>query len=200
MEFALLTGLGLAAPAGLNAYIPLLVLALAARFSSSVTLAPPFDALSSTWAIAIILLLLTIELVVDKVPGVDHINDILQTVVRPLAGAVLAIAATSEAVSINPVLAGALGLTAAGAVHAAKVTTRATSTATTAGLFNPVISFGEDLLAAISSITAVFLPLAVLVFLIAFAGFVIFGLIRRLRRSPETPPAPGPPGSSGLRR
>lgn len=200
MEFALLTGLGLAAPAGLNAYIPLLVLALAARFSSSVTLAPPFDALSSTWAIAIILLLLTVELVVDKVPGADHINDLFQTIIRPAAGALLAIAATSEAVSINPVLAGALGLSAAGAVHAAKVTTRATSTATTVGLFNPIISFGEDLLAAISSITAIFLPLAVLVFLIGFIGFVIFGLVRRLRRTPATTATGESPGSPGLRR
>lgn len=200
MEFALLTGLGLAAPAGLNAYIPLLVLALAARFSSTVTLAPPFDALSSTWAIAIILLLLTVELVVDKVPGVDHINDLLQTVIRPVAGALLAIAATSEAVTINPVLAGALGLTAAGAVHAAKVTTRATSTATTAGLFNPVISFGEDLLAAISSITAVFLPLAVLVFLIGFVGFVLYGVYRRVRPGPAPAASGQPPASPDLRR
>ena len=72
MEFALLTGLGLAAPAGLNAYIPLLVLALAARFSTAVTLASPFDVLSSTWAIVILLVLLTVELVVDKVPGLDN--------------------------------------------------------------------------------------------------------------------------------
>ncbi len=184
MELALLTGLGLAAPAGLNAYIPLLVLALAARFSSTVTLGPPFDALSSTWAIAIILVLLTIELVVDKVPGIDHLNDIVQTVIRPAAGAVLTLAATSDAVAINPVLAGALGVTVAGSVHAAKVATRVTSTTTTAGLFNPVISFAEDALAALSSIVAVFLPLAVLVFLIGFAAFAVWGLMRRLRPKP----------------
>lgn len=186
MELALLTGLGLAAPAGLNAYIPLLVLALAARFSSAVTLAPPFDVLSSTWAIAVILLLLTVELVVDKVPGIDHLNDIVQTVIRPAAGAVLTLAATSEAVTINPALAATLGITVAGSVHAAKVATRVTSTTTTAGLFNPVISFAEDVVAAISSIVAVFLPLAVLVFLIGFAAFAVWGLLKRLRPKPAS--------------
>ena len=182
MEFALLTGLGLAAPAGLNAYIPLLVLALAARFSESVTLAAPFDLLASTPAIIVLLLLLTVELVVDKVPGVDHINDLINTVIRPVAGALLAVAVTSEAVAINPVLAGALGLTAAGTVHAAKATTRVASTGTTAGLFNPLISFAEDLVATISSLLAIFVPVAVLVVLLGFAIFAVRGVLRRFQR------------------
>jgi hypothetical protein len=197
VEFALLTGLGLAAPAGLNAYIPLLVLALAARFSTAVTLAPPYDVLSSTWAIVIILLLLTVELVVDKVPGLDHANDLLQTVVRPAAGAVLTLAVTSEAVAIHPILAAALGLTVAGSVHAAKVATRVTSTTTTAGLFNPIISVGEDVLAAVSSIVAIFLPIAVLVFLLGFAGFIIWGIQRRLQPQPANV---APDESTSLRR
>jgi hypothetical protein len=197
VEFALLTGLGLAAPAGLNAYIPLLVLALAARFSTAVTLASPFDVLTSTWAIVILLILLTVELVVDKVPGLDHANDLLQTVVRPAAGAILALAVTSEAVAINPILAAALGLTVAGSVHAAKVATRVTSTTTTAGLFNPVISVAEDVLAAVSSIVAIFLPIAVLVFLLGFAGFVVWGILRRLQAKPAKV---APDESTSLRR
>jgi hypothetical protein len=181
VEFALLTGLGLAAPAGLNAYIPLLVLALAAKFSDTVTLAAPYDLLSSNLGIGIILLLLSVELVVDKVPGLDHVNDLFNTVVRPAAGALLVLSATSDAVSINPILAGLLGIGAAGTVHAAKVTTRAASTTTTAGLFNPVLSFGEDVVAAVASIVAIFVPLAVLVFLIGFAAFAAWAILRRLR-------------------
>lgn len=184
MEVALLTGLGLAAPAGLNAYIPLLVLALAARFSNAVTLGAPYEFLSSNLGIGIILLLLTIELVVDKIPGVDHVNDLLGTIIRPAVGALVMLGATSDAVTINPVLAGVLGLGAAGTVHAAKVATRATSTATTAGLFNPVISFGEDVVAAVSSIVAIFLPLAVLLFLLGFVAFAARGLARWRRPRP----------------
>jgi len=181
VEVALLTGLGLAAPAGLNAYIPLLVLALAGRFSDTVTLAAPYDVLSSNLGLGVILLLLSIELVVDKVPGLDHLNDLVNTVIRPAVGALLMLSVTSDAVSINPVLAGLLGLGAAGTVHAAKVTTRVTSTATTAGLFNPLLSFGEDVIAAVSSILAIFVPLAVLVFLIGFAVFAGWALLRRRR-------------------
>ncbi|MGI9254459.1 MAG: DUF4126 domain-containing protein, partial [Thermomicrobiales bacterium] len=79
METALLTGRGLAAPAGLNAYIPLLVLALADRLTTQVDLAAPFDALASTPVIIVLIALLTVEIVVDKIPGVDHVNDIIQT-------------------------------------------------------------------------------------------------------------------------
>jgi uncharacterized protein (DUF1015 family) len=47
VETAILTGIGLAAPAGLNAYIPLLALALADRATTRVTLHAPYDVLSS---------------------------------------------------------------------------------------------------------------------------------------------------------
>jgi hypothetical protein len=182
VDGALLSGIGLAAPAGLNAYLPLLVLSLAARFSHSVTLERPYDLLESGWALGIITLLLTIEVVVDKVPGLDHANDLLQSVVRPAAGAVLAMAATSDSAAINPVLAMVLGLLAAGAVHTAKATTRPAITLATGGLGNPLVSMAEDAIAAITAIVAVFLPVLVLVFLLLFAGFVVWA-IRRMRRT-----------------
>ena len=102
METAILTGIGLAAPAGLNAYIPLLALALADRATTLVTLHAPYDALSSNTGIAILILLLTIEVTVDKIPGVDHVNDIIQSFVRPAAGAIVALASTTGIVAINP--------------------------------------------------------------------------------------------------
>ena len=181
MDAALLSGIGLAAPAGLNAYLPMLVLSLAARFSDSVTLERPFDLLESNWAIGVIVLLLTVEVVVDKVPGLDHANDLLQSVVRPAAGAVLAMAATSDAGAINPVLAMVLGLLTAGAVHTAKATTRPAITVATGGLGNPLVSMAEDVIAVVTAIVAVFLPILVLLFLLLFAGFVVWA-VRRMRR------------------
>ena len=74
MEYPFLTGLGLAAPAGLNAYLPLLIAALVDRFSSRINLDSPFDFLSSTWGIVILTLLVTVEVVVDKIPGIDHLT------------------------------------------------------------------------------------------------------------------------------
>ncbi len=187
MENALLTGLGLAAPAGLNAYLPLLILALADRLSSAVTLERPYTFLASNWGIAVITLLLTVEVVVDKVPGLDHANDLIQSAVRPAAGAILAMAATGGA-SINPALAMILGLLVAGAVHTAKTTTRPFVTLTTGGIGNPLVSVAEDVAAATAAIAAVFVPILSLLFLLLFAAFVVWAF-RRLRRGrpPQTP-------------
>ncbi len=212
MEHALLTGLGLAAPAGLNAYLPLLVLALADRFSDTITLEPPYDLLSSTGAIAVVVLLLTIEVVVDKVPGLDHANDLVQSAIRPAAGAVLAMAVATAAAGspagaavvpgggadaggLNPVLAMLIGLVTAGAVHAAKATARPAVTLGTGGIGNPLVSVGEDLIAAVAAVVALFAPLLVLVLLVGFLGFVVWSF-RRLRR---LGPRPGRyPGSASI--
>jgi hypothetical protein len=137
--------------------------------------------LASNGGIAVLLVLLTIEIAVDKIPGLDHVNDLIQSVIRPAAGAILAMAATSQVDSINPLFAMLLGLIAAGSVHAAKATTRPAITLTTGGLGNPLVSIGEDIIAALSSVVAIFAPLLVLVFLVTFLGFLIWAG-RRLRR------------------
>ena len=194
MEQALLTGLGLAAPAGLNAYIPLLILALADRLSERIALAAPYDAISSTPGLLVLLVLLTIEIAVDKIPGLDHANDLVQTAIRPAAGAVLVLA-TAGGVALDPWLAGLLGVAVAGLVHAAKTAVRPVSTLGTGGLFNPLISLGEDMVAVLASVSAVFLPILTVGFLALFAVFAV-AAIRRAHRSPATPN----PASTNLRR
>ena len=74
---------GLSASAGLNAYIPLLVIALTARFTNLINLNSPWDALASWWIIGLLVVLSLVEFLVDKFPVVNHINDIfVQSVVR----------------------------------------------------------------------------------------------------------------------
>jgi hypothetical protein len=181
METAILTGIGLAAPAGLNAYIPLLALALADRATSRVTLNAPYDILSSNLGIAILIVLLTVEVAVDKIPGVDHVNDIIQSFVRPAAGAIAAVAATGGVVTINPVIMVLVGVVLAGSVNAVKVTTRPVVTVGTAGIFNPIVSLAEDAVAILASIVAIFFPVLVILFLALFAVSSIL-LLRRVRR------------------
>jgi hypothetical protein len=181
MESAILTGIGLAAPAGLNAYIPLLALALADRATTRVTLNAPYDILSSNFGIVILIVLLTVEVAVDKVPGVDHVNDIIQSFVRPAAGAIAAVAATGGVVTINPAIMVVVGVVLAGSVNAVKVTTRPVVTVGTAGIFNPIVSLAEDAVAILASIVAIFFPLLVILFLALFAVSSIL-LLRRVRR------------------
>jgi len=165
----------------LNAYLPLLVLAIGDRLSTTITLARPYDALSSTWSIALIVLLLTIELVVDKIPGLDHANDLLGSVLRPAAGAVLAMAATSDTDAVNPVVALVLGLLAAGAVHAAKATTRPVVTVATGGIGNPLISMVEDAVAGVTAVIALLLPWLAVALVVVLALAFLWAR-RRLRR------------------
>ncbi len=181
METAILTGIGLAAPAGLNAYIPLLVLALADRATTRVTLQSPYDVLSSNLGIAILIVLLTVEVTVDKIPGVDHVNDLIQSFVRPAAGAIAAVAATGGVVTINPAIMVLVGVVLAGSVNAVKVTTRPAVTLGTGGILNPVVSLAEDALAVLASLAAIFLPSLVILFLALFAVSSIL-LLRRVRR------------------
>jgi len=199
LDSAILTGLGLAAPAGLNAYLPLLIFALAARFTNLVKLQRPYDFLTSWWAIAIILLLLTVEITVDKVPGLDHINDIFQSALRPAAGALLMMAATYHVASINPVVAMVIGLIVAGTVHSAKALTRPVITLSTGGLGNPIVSLVEDAAATASSLVAILAPQVVLVVLILFFVFLVWAY-RRVRRRRARRAAPPPAPTATLRQ
>src|SRR5260370_1386178 len=106
----LLTAFGLASASGLNAYIPLLLVGLMARYTSLLKLNPPFDLLASGWVILALALLLAIEIVVDKIPAADSLNNLIQTFVRPTAGAILFAASAHAITDLHPVIAAILGL------------------------------------------------------------------------------------------
>lgn len=176
----LLTALGLSVPAGLNAYVPLLAVALAQRLGW-MQLGEPFSVLGSWWVIAVLSVLLIVEVVADKIPGVDHVNDAFQTLIRPAAGGVLAVSAAGGATGVAPWLLVLAGVLVAGGVHAAKATSRPVVHATTAGVGGPVVSAAEDAAATVLSVVAIVVPLLV-VLLLAGLAFVGWRLLRRRRR------------------
>lgn len=158
MGSSVLMGFGLAAPAGLNAFIPLLIVGLADRISTSFDLGRPYDFLSSNAGILIVLTLLTIELVVDKIPRADHVNDLIQSAVRPAAGAVLFMAVVNEDDTLHPLIAMIFGLLVAGIVHWYKTTSRPEITLSTRGVGNPFVSMIEDAISTVVAVMAVILP------------------------------------------
>src|SRR5262245_11086115 len=99
---SLLSAFGLSAASGLNAYIPLLMVGLTARFTNWITLSPPFDLLANEWVLGVLGVLLVIEFFADKIPLVDHVNDVIQTFVRPTAGAILFASEAHVITQINP--------------------------------------------------------------------------------------------------
>jgi len=172
------TAFGLSASAGLNAYLPLLIVAVCAKLNIF-KLQEPFDVMTSWWVIGVLSVLLVIEMLVDKVPAADTVNDIINTLIRPAAGAVLFAASANIVTDISPVISVILGLLVAGGVHAVKATARPVLTATTAGVANPIVSTAEDVISGVTSLVAILIPWLVL--LIATAGIVLV-LWWRLRR------------------
>jgi hypothetical protein len=171
---------GLSASAGLNAYIPLLVVALLARFTDLIKLSQPWDTLTSWWIIGLLLVLSLIEFFADKVPAVNHVNDVIQSFVRPAAGAIAFAASARVITEVNPILSVAAGLLVAGGVHAVKAgVIRPVVTATTGGAGNVPVSVLEDIVSTIMSIVAVVLPVMLTIILIILIAWVIWWLWRR---------------------
>ena len=178
---SLATAFGLSTSAGLNAYIPLLVVALLARFTPLVTLNKPYDALSSWWVIGTLGVLLVIETLVDKVPAADTVNDIIQTFIRPAAGAIL-FAATTNTIGLHPVVAAICGVLLAGSVHVVKAGGRPVVAVATAGVGNPVVSTIEDVVSFVTSLLAIVAPYLVLALIVIAVGLITWWTVRRRRR------------------
>lgn len=178
------TAFGLSASAGLNAYIPLLLVGLIARYTNLMQLNAPWDTLANPWIILMLCLLVIIEMLADKVPAVNHLNDLVQTLIRPAAGAVAFAASANVVTDISPVLALACGLLVAGTVHVAKAgALRPAVTATTGGAGNVPVSIAEDIVSTVLSIVAILLPILVGTLLIVLAAFIVYWLYRRSNRN-----------------
>jgi len=199
----LLTGAGLAAAAGLNAYIPLLVMGLAARFDW-IGLPSGWTWLSNEWVLVIIGALLVLEIVADKIPAVDSVNDWIQTVVRPASGGIVfagGIGTTTVAVDDPetfftsgawvPV---AIGVGLALVVHLGKMAVRPIANVATGGVAAPVLSTAED--GASLGLVLLALLAPVLIVLAFAAMIIVFVLIIRSinrRRRERESAAPVPP-------
>jgi hypothetical protein len=187
----LLTGFGLATAAGLNAYIPLLALGLLSRFTDLVTLPHGWAWLENGWVMAIVAALLVVEVVADKIPALDSVNDVIQTFVRPTAGGIVfgsGTAAQTSAVSDPGAFAQsgqwipiAVGVLTALVVSLTKSTVRPAANVATAGVAAPVLSTIEDVASVGLVFAAILLPVLVLV-AVVLLGWAVFRILRRRRR------------------
>lgn len=184
----LLTGTGLAFAAGLNAYIPLLTIGLASRFLDFVQLPAGWAWLSNEWVLVIIGVLLVVEIVADKIPVVDTVNDWLQTIVRPAAGGIVFGSGSSSSTALVddpaaffesnqwvPIVA---GIVIALVVHGFKTASRPVVHAMTLGLGGPAVSAAEDAGSVGLSLAALLLPVLVILFIAA----IILGFVALFRR------------------
>lgn len=182
--FSVFSAFGLSASAGLNAYIPLLVIALLGRFTNLIHLNSPWNSLTSWWIIGLLVILSIVEFFADKIPAVNHVNDIIQTFIRPTAGAIAFASSSSLVSGVHPALALGAGLLIAGSVHAVKAAAvRPAVTVATAGAGNIPVSILEDVVSTGLSILSVIVPVVIASLLVLFTAWVIWLLWRRARRT-----------------
>lgn len=178
-----LAAFSLSAATGLNAYLPLLIVGVMARFTHLIVLKAPWDTLTNPWVLGVLALLLLIEMTVDKIPAVDSVNDTIQTVVRPVAGAILFASSANIISEMSPVLAMICGLLMAGSIHAVKATVRPLITTTTVGVGNPVVSTVEDVLSGTTTLVAILAPALAAALVLLVVALFGWWIVRRRRRS-----------------
>lgn len=195
LEFVI--GSSLAAAAGLNAWIPLFLLGLAAKLLPAVALPAGWSWLGSDVALWIIGVLLVLEIVADKIPALDSLNDVVHSIIRPAAGGIaFGAGASARTVAVDdpgaffsehtwiPIV---VGIVIALAVHAAKATGRVTANAATAGVAAPVLSTTEDIAAFVLSAAAILVPVVAAILLVGLIVAIIVVMRRRsLRRRART--------------
>jgi hypothetical protein len=194
------TPFGLAFASGLNAYFPLLAFAFSVRWLHLYKVNPNFTFITSNWFIAVLIVLTILDFVADKIPLIDSAWNAIHTVIRPIAGALVA-AASSNALAggthipttisdygTASVLVAFSAVPVAGIVllvitliggglaalsHITKSTTRIVSTITTAGLLNIGLSVLEEVLVVIIVLLSIFASTIMLVLLVLLILFLL---------------------------
>jgi len=180
---------GLSASAGLNAYVPLLVVALLAKYTKLIQLNDTWEPMTSWWVIGVLIFLSVIEFFADKIPAINHVNDAIQTFVRPAAGAVVFAATSTQGVEVNPMFSLIAGLLVAGGVHAVKaLAIRPAVTATTGGAANIGVSMLEDFTSTAVSFLSILLPVIIACILVLITSMIILRMgKKRQHQEPKQP-------------
>jgi uncharacterized protein DUF4126 len=183
LAIAALTGVALAACAGLRVFLPLLAAGIAARWFDW-PLAPSMRWLASDPALVTFGVASVVEILADKLPALDHALDVAQTFLAPAAGTMVAVSALGDLPTGSAVALGIItGAPIAGGVHLIAAATRLGSSALTLGTGNPVLSFLEDAAAAVGVVLAFVIPA-----LVVLAVVLLALIVRRWRRSRRASP------------
>jgi hypothetical protein len=174
-------GLGLAACAGLRAFLPLFVVGLSGRLDW-IELSDSYAWLASTPALVAFGSAVIVEVLGDKFPVVDHLLDSVQTFVKPIAGALVMATVIDDWSPLYLTLLSIVAAgSAAGVVHLTKAKLRLLSTATTAGAGNPLLSASEDGLALAGVAGSIVIP-PLVVIVLAVAVALAWRALRARRR------------------
>ncbi|QDU27523.1 hypothetical protein ETAA8_26110 [Anatilimnocola aggregata] len=181
MEFALsiCLGIGLAAACGFRVFVPMLGLSLAAQ-ADQLQLGAGFEWLDSPVALACFAVATVLEIGAFYIPWLDNLLDTIATPAAVVAGTILTASVVTD---MSPLMRWTVAIIAgggaAGMVQTGTVLLRGTSTATTGGTGNFIISTFELISALVATILAIMLPILAAVLVVAIVGFVFYWLATR---------------------
>ena len=189
---SILIGIALSATCGFRVFVPLLAVNIGTRAKDAdgqplIELAAGFNWLSSDIAMMVFLVAAIFEIGGYYIPWIDNLLDSVASPAAIVAGTLIT---ASFITGMDPWLQWLLALIAgggvAGAVQATTVVTRASSTVTTGGLGNPIVSSVETSGAFLGSALSILAaPFALGVFVLLLGSGVWIWFRRRNRKLKE---------------
>jgi hypothetical protein len=176
--------LGFSLAAGVNLYATVAILGLAARYGW-VALPAQYQIFNNDLVIGAAVVMYLIEFFADKIPYFDSLWDAIHTAIRPVGGALIAVATLGDASPSVKALVALLGGAVAASSHLTKTSTRAAANASPEPFSNWILSLGEDVFAVGLGYTALTHPVAALVIaVIVLALIAVFAvvIVRTVRR------------------
>jgi len=176
--FSILVGIGLAASVGFRIFVPLFALSLASYFNI-IPLNENWEWLGSTLALIILGIATFVEILAYLIPWVDNVLDTIAVPAAAIAGTLIMVATVS---GLDPTITWALAIIAGGgtsiAIKGSSSTTRLASTATTAGIANPVISVIETGTSIVMSVFSIFIPILAIICVVIIL-WLLFKVFKR---------------------
>jgi hypothetical protein len=176
--------LGFSFAAGINLYATVAILGLASRYGW-VALPPQFQVFDHDVVIGAAIVMYVIEFVADKIPWVDSMWDAVHTVIRPVGGAVIAVATLGDASPAVEGLVALLGGTLAAGSHFTKAGTRAAANTSPEPFSNWILSLSEDVFVLGLGVLALKYPaIAAVVVIVCVVLMLVFAtwIVRAVRR------------------
>ena len=169
--------LGFSLAAGVNLYATVAILGLATRYGW-VALPDQYQVFNSDVVIIAAIAMYLIEFFADKIPYFDSLWDAIHTAIRPVGGALIAVATMGDASPAMKGLVALLGGTVAASSHLTKTSTRAAANTSPEPFSNWTLSLGEDVFAVGLGYTALTHPvLALAIAIVVLALIAVFAVV-----------------------
>ncbi len=182
--FSILVGIGLAASVGFRIFVPLFALSIASHYGV-IPLNQSWDWVGSTTAIITLGVATIVEILAYFIPWLDNLLDSIAIPLATIAGTAVMV---STVAGLDPVMTWALAIIAGGgtaaAIQTSSTATRLTSTATTAGIANPILATVETGTSVVMSILSIFVPFIAVIFVIILL-WIIFKVYKKFKKKKD---------------